>query len=102
MSESISRVDVRPYARPMAYGAHADESLDLVALGYVGRHRESVELLRELLQPVGAPRRKRDAEPVLGQRTRDGEADPARGPGDQRCLQGCTSTCGTGVTKRVP
>jgi RNA polymerase sigma factor (sigma-70 family) len=40
VSESISRLDVRPYARPMAYGAHADESLDLVELVTRARNRD--------------------------------------------------------------
>jgi hypothetical protein len=67
-----------------------DELVHLGALGHVGRDgkRPLAELLRELLEPFGPARGQRHAEAVLEQRPGDGQADPARGAGDERGRHG--------------
>src|SRR6185436_16661765 len=59
----------------------------LVDLGDVGLHGPATELGRERLGLLGAAAvAEDDARPCLGQRLRDGAADPLRRAGDERRL----------------
>ena len=63
-----------------AFDRTLDERLDLSAVGHVRRDGKPAKLLGELFERLCPPCRERHAEAVLGERARDGLADPLEAP----------------------
>src|SRR5262249_6501953 len=64
-----------------------EQLLDLAALARVAGERPRAGLLDERIEVAGGARRKRDLDPILGQRPREGSGEPRTRANDERGIE---------------